>query len=114
MDISKLAKKPKLVELVISDEDIVEKYGEPISFWMMDEVDITTYFEFYKLQQSQETGKLYELMRTLLKKSDGTACLADDEILPVNLMLAVLVRINDFLGKSEPNVAETETGSLQN
>ena len=42
MDITELAKKPKLEELLIDDQDIVDRYGESISFWIMDQMDIIT------------------------------------------------------------------------
>lgn len=114
MDISKFAKKPQLTKIEISDKDIVDMYGDTVSFWIMDEMDIATYFNFYKLQQSQNSEQLNELLRGLILKEDGSASLADDEVLPVNLTLAVLVAINDFLGKSTAKQVETTTGGEQN
>lgn len=115
MDITKLAKKPKLEKLDITDADIVETYGEPITFYMIDQMDISTYFSFYKLQQSENGDLLNELLRKLILKEDGSPALADGEVFPVNITLAILVRINDFLGKSEAQTTSIqETGELQN
>ena len=113
MDISNLAKKPKLTRLDITDEDIVATYGDTISFWIIDEMDVATYFDFYKLQQSQDATALNALIRKLILKEDGKPALAEDEIFPVDLTLAVLVKINDFLGKSKTKSAESETGNTQ-
>lgn len=113
MDISKLTKIPKLAKIEISDEDIVQTYGDTVSFYLMDEMDIATYFNFYKLQQSQDSQQLNELLRSLILKEDGSAAIASDEVLPVNLTLAVLVAINDFLGKSATKPVETTTGDEQ-
>lgn len=115
MDINKLAKKPQLTRLEITEADIIEKYKEPIVFYMLDELDLSTYFEFYRLQHNQESELLNQLLRKLILKEDGTPALADDEIFPVDIILAVLVRINAFLGKTQPEVVETVTdGSSQN
>jgi hypothetical protein len=114
MDISKLTKKPQLTKIEISDKDIVDQYGDIVSFWIIDEMDISTYFNFYKLQQSQDSNQLNELLRTLILKEDGTPAIASDEILPVNLTLAVLVAINDFLGKSNTKQVDPEIGVDQN
>lgn len=114
MDISKLTKKPQLTKIEISDADIVENYGDSITFWMIDEMDINTYFNFYKLQQSQDSDLLNDLLRKIILKEDGTPAIAKDEVLPINITLAVLVAINDFLGKSNTKQVEPVTGGEQN
>jgi hypothetical protein len=111
MDISNLAKIPQLVKIEITDEDIVSRYGETISFWMVDEMGIDSYFKFYRLQQEQKTEELNALLRGLIRKADGSPALAEDEVLPVDLVLAVLVGVNDFLGKSKPKTSANKTGS---
>ena len=113
MDISTLAKKPELVKLEISDEDIVKEFGEPITFWIMDQIDVSTYFNFYKFQQNQDSDLLMEVLRKIILKEDGKPAIAKDQILPVNLTLAVLVKVNDFLGKSNTKAKEETTGNTQ-
>lgn len=110
MDITSLAKKPKLAKIEINDEDIVTRYGESISFWMLDEMGIDTYFSFYRLQQEQKAEELNALFRKIILKEDGSPALQAEEILPVDITLAVLVAINDFLGKSKPQASKSETG----
>ena len=111
MDISTLAKIPKLAKIEITDEEIVNRYGEVVSFWMIDEMGIDTYFKFYRLQQEQNTAELNDLLRGLIRKEDGTPALDNDQVLPVDLVLAVLVGVNDFLGKSKPKKSEKQTGN---
>ncbi len=113
MDISTLAKIPKLAKVEITDSDIVDRYGEVITFWMIDELGIDTYFKFYRLQQEQKTEELNDLLRTLIRKEDGTPALGPEQVLPVDLVLAVLVGVNDFLGKLKPKTSANKTGSLQ-
>jgi hypothetical protein len=111
MDISTLAKIPKLAKIEITEADIVDRYGEVITFWMIDELGIDTYFKFYRLQQEQKTEELNDLLRTLIRKEDGTPALGPDQVLPVDLVLAVLVGVNDFLGKSKPKTSANKTGN---
>jgi hypothetical protein len=113
MDITQLAKIPKLVKIELSDKDLVDKYGEVITFWMIDELGVDTYFKFYRLQQEQKTDELNSLLRDLIRKEDGTPALSQDEVLPVDIVLAVLVGVNDFLGKSKPKTSKKVTGNLQ-
>lgn len=114
MEIKQLAKKPQLTKLEITDSDIVETYGDSITFYMIDQFDINTYFSFYRLQQGGDSGLLNELLRRLILDSEGKPVLQDDEVFPVNLTLAILVRINDFLGKSNAkDTSTTENGTSQ-
>lgn len=114
MDVSKFAKVPQLTKIEISDKDIVETYGDIITFWIMDEMDIATYFNFYKLQQSQNSDELNELLRKIVLKEDGVPALKKDEIFPVDLTLAILVGINDFLGKLKTKQVTQTNGEEQN
>lgn len=114
-NISEFAKKPKLEKLEINDAELIENYGgEPISFCIMDEMDISTYFNFYRLQQSEDGNLLNELLRKLILKEDGKPALGPDEVFPVDITLAILVRINDFLGKSKPKTSTPATGEQLN
>lgn len=114
MDITELAKKPQLEELLIDDQDIIDRYGESISFWIMDQMDISTYFNFYKLQQSEDAGQLNDLLRKIILNKHGKPCLKDDEVFPVDITLSILVKINEFLGKSSPRTLTPTTGEQSN
>jgi len=115
MDISKLAKKPQLIELVVNDTDIVERFGEPITFYIKDQFGISDYFNFFKLQRQENDQLLNDLLRKLILKKDGTPAIGDDEVLPVSVTLAILMEISEFLGKSVTKATSTqETGTQQN
>lgn len=114
MDIKQLAKKPTLTKLELSDSDIIETYGETVVFYMVDQFDINTYFSFYRLQQGEDGDLLNDLLRKLILDESGKPVLEADEVFPVNLTLAILVRINEFLGKSSAKDTSTpETGKSQ-
>jgi len=110
MDISKFAKKPTLTKLVMDDPEVIEQYGDTIEFHILDQMSISTYFEFYKLQQDQDSDKLNDLLRKIVLKDDGTPALTEEEIFPVDLTLGLLVKINEFLGKSKAKTSTPTTG----
>lgn len=115
MDISKLAKKPELIKLTISEQDIIERFGEPITFYIKDQFGITDYFNFYKLQKQENDELLNELLRRIILKEDGSPAINDGETLPVSVTLAILMNISDFLGKSDTKATSTqETGTQPN
>ena len=98
--ISEFTKKPKLIEIQIDMEEIVKEYGEPITFWMMDHVDISTYFDFFKNQADNNGHEMNVLLRKIILNVEGNPALAEDEVLPVDIAIAALTKINEILGKS--------------
>jgi len=101
MDIRQLAKRPELVEITLDDENIVKEYGDSITFYMKDFVDITTYFDFFRSQSENSGGELNVLMRKIILNKDGQPVLGDDEALPIDISVAALTKINECLGKSK-------------
>lgn len=101
MDIKKLAKKPELVEVVLDGEDIVKEYGETITFYMKDFVDINTYFDFFRSQNEKSGEELNKLMASLILNKDGKPVLAEGEGFPIDISIAALTKINETLGKSK-------------
>lgn len=113
MDITKLAVKPKLTKYTIDDADIVSQYGEAITFYMMDQMDIVSYFDFYKLQQNENSELLNALLRRLILTEAGEPALNPGEQFPVNITMAILLRINDSLGKSEAQTTSIQATGTQ-
>lgn len=113
MDISQLAKKPQLVKLILNEEELVKTYGEEITFWMYDVVDINTYFDFYKNQSEQDGERLMQVLRRIIMNEQGKPAITEDSVLPVDITLAVLIKINEHLGKSKARLSEKETGTQQ-
>lgn len=101
MDIKKLAKKPELVEVVLDGEDIVKEYGEAITFYMKDFVDINTYFDFFRSQNEKSGDELTKLMASIILNKDGKPVLAEGEGFPIDISIAALTKINETLGKSK-------------
>lgn len=111
MDIKNLAKKPQLIEIVIDDEDIVKEYGETITFYTKDFVDIATYFSYFQSQTKQEGQALAGMLRKLILNKDGEPVLGDEDELPLDITLAVMTRINENLGKSNTKSLTQNNGT---
>lgn len=114
MDIKKFIKKPQVIELQIDNEDIVKQVGEPITFYTKDYLDLSTYFDFYKLQENQNVDHLMTLLRKIVLDKDGNPALADDEILPIEITLAILNKVNEYLGKLGTKALVDPSGNEQN
>jgi len=113
MDIKKLAKKPKLIEVCLDDKEIIEEYGETITFWMKDHLDIMTYFDFYRSQNLSDSSQFQRVLSKILLNKNGEEVLKEDEILPLDITLAILTRINEVLGKSKTRSSTDQVGKQQ-
>lgn len=111
MDIKSLARKPQLIEVILDDADLVEEFGEPVKFWMMDYVDISTYFDFFKSQGEGNGEQLNQLLRSIILNAEGKPALEQDEALPINISVAALTKINETLGKSKTKPLTQKSGA---
>jgi len=50
MKLTELAKEPQLTKIVLDDQSLVERYNDPIEFWVDDRVDMTTFMKLANLQ----------------------------------------------------------------
>jgi hypothetical protein len=98
MKLSELAAKPQLQELLIDDKDIVEKYGDSITFFVQDRLPLDTYVKLATIDQSNPGGML-EIMKDFILDEKGMPVLSDGNVLPMDVLNAAVVKVTDKLGK---------------
>jgi hypothetical protein len=111
MDIKQLAKKPELIEIVIDDEAIVKEYGETITFYMKDFVDINTYFDFFRSQSEKSGDELTAMLQKLILNAEGQPVLNEGDAFPIDITIAALTKINERLGKSRTKQSTPSSGA---
>lgn len=114
MDIKDLARKPELVQLSLDSEDIVATYGEPVTFYMRDYVDINTYFEFYRTQSEKDGEQLAAIIRRIVLNAQGEPVLGPEDELPIDITVELLVKVNECLGKSKTKSLTPKNGTQPN
>lgn len=100
MNIKKFASVPKLIEITLDDESLLEKYGEPITFFTYDFIPLETYFSFYDAKSNNEFASMNKLMRNMILDQKGQKVLADDEDLPLDIAAGCINKLGELLGKS--------------
>lgn len=114
MNISEFKIKPKLIEILIDDKDIVEQYGDSIKFHMYDHLDLTTYFKFFRAQSEGNTDELLKIVKTIVLDDKGKPVMNHEYELPVDIFTNAVIKITEHLGKSgTKNSTPTETGTQQ-
>lgn len=112
-NIKEFASVPKLTEVLLDDQDLVEKYGEPIMFWTYDVVGLSTYFEFFNARTEAQFDNLGKILKKLILLEDGKPALADNEDLPIDIAAAAINKIGEILGKSQSKASTQTVGKPQ-
>jgi hypothetical protein len=98
MKLSELSTKPKLVEIVLDDEKLVEKYGEPLQFFVKDKLPIEKYTELASIK-GDDMSQMYILIKDLILDEDGNPVITDESTLPLDVMNSALMKVSEYLGK---------------
>jgi hypothetical protein len=99
MKLSDLAEKPKLTEIIIDKEELVTKYGEPVSFFILDRLPIDTFTKLASLKQDN-IPEMYDVMKDLVLDENGNTIMDDEKVLPVDVLTECILKVSEFLGKS--------------
>lgn len=98
MKLSELASKPKLTEIIIDDEAIVEKYGEELQFYILDRLPLETYTNIASIKQ-EDAAEMYAVVKDLILDQDGQPVIQGENVLPIDVMNAAMVKVTESLGK---------------
>jgi len=98
MKLSEIAKKPRLIEITIDDADIVEQYGEALTFHTWDRQPMHVFLKLASLNQS-DTASMISAVRELILNEDGTQVMSEEAALPTNVLMRVITTVVERLGK---------------
>lgn len=98
MKLSELAKSPQLIKVTLDDADIVQEFGEAIEFWTWDRQPMDTFLKLASVDQSN-AGSILEAVRGLVLDEDGKPVLVGDASLPTKVMMRVITKVVEGLGK---------------
>ena len=98
MKLSELAKKPQLVELTIDKEELVEKYGEELTFYMYDRQSLDVFTKLANATQDN-VGEYMNILKDIIVSEDGSPVMNDELILPIDLLTEAMKLIGEKLGK---------------
>ena len=98
MQLEQLAQERKLIKLTIDAESIVEKYGEPLDFWVWDRQSLDT---FAKMSVITEDNALQytDLLTGMILNEQGEPVMKDNKILPIDVITESIKLVGDTLGK---------------
>ena len=100
MQLKELATEPTLKKITVDDEVIISAYGEPVDFYMYDRQDLPTYLKLAQIKDNQE--EMWSILKDLLLDDKGQPVLTGNKSMPVEIMVPVISKAVDALGKATP------------
>jgi len=98
MHLNQIASKPQLISLVIDDEDVVKEYGEPLEFHTWDRQPLDVFLKLANNTENDATGMI-DIVRTLILDPEGKEIIKDGITIPTTILLKVITKITELLGK---------------
>jgi len=105
MKLSELAAKPQLINVVLDQPAIVERYGEPIEFYIYDRQNMETYMALSQVDGNNITA-IAGVVVPLILNEDGTQMIEPDGVLPIDVLIAavngVVIRLGNPKSQTTP------------
>lgn len=98
MKLSELAKKPKLIELTISKQELVEKYGDELTFFMYDRQSLDIFTKLANATQDN-VGEYMTILKDIIVNEDGQPVMDGEMVLPIDVLTEAMSLIGERLGK---------------
>jgi hypothetical protein len=98
MKLSQLAAKPQLIKVILDDESVMTEFGEPLEFHTWDRQPVEVFMKLATIGQSDPQA-MFEIIRTLILDEEGKEIITKEVMLPSHVLLKVVARVVDLLGK---------------
>lgn len=97
MKITELASAPKLVEITLDDEVVVNKYGDAITFWVWDRQPMDKYIQM--AQSEKDIGAIMNIAKEMILDEEGNQVITKETALPGDVAFRALTKVVETLGK---------------
>jgi len=98
MKLNQIASKPQLIEVTLDDEDIMNRYGESVTFYTWDRQPLDVFMNLVSIDQ-QDQVKMFGIIRTLILDENGKEIITAENMLPGTVLLKCVTKIVELLGK---------------
>tara|TARA_R100000734_G_C3318832_1_gene113495 strand:+ start:2912 stop:3208 length:297 start_codon:yes stop_codon:yes gene_type:complete len=98
MKLSEIATEPKLNKVVLDKQEIVEKYGDSLEFFVYDRQPLEVFGRLANAEKENLTD-VADLMKDLILDEEGNKVMVDGKQLPFDVMVEVMAQVGEHLGK---------------
>ena len=98
MKLTQITAKPKLVKMILDDEDIVKEYGEALEFWIYDRQPMDQFVRLAQMKP-EDFQEMVAMVNGMVLDEDGSPVVKDELVLPTGIMTKVISKVVETLGK---------------
>jgi hypothetical protein len=98
MKLAELAAEPKLIKIILDDEDLVKKYDEPLEFWIWDRQPIDSYMRMAK-STTDNFDDIVSAVNEMILDEEGKRIVQGNVMLPTNVLMKAFTKVIETLGK---------------
>ena len=98
MKLNQIAAKPKLIMFTLDDEDTIKEFGEPIEFYSWDRQPLDIFMKLANSNQ-EDIASMMDVIRKLILDENGKEIISNDSMLPSNVLIKVIGKVVETLGK---------------
>ena len=98
MKLTELAVKPQLTKITIDSEQLVEKYGEPVDFYVLDRLPLDKYTKLASVK-TEDFSSMIDLVKELILDEDGKPVMDEEHVLPTDILNEAMVKVVEVVGK---------------
>jgi len=98
MKLSELAKKPQLQKITITNETLVEKYGDELDFYVYDRQPLDIFTKLADVKEDN-VGEYINILKDIIRNEEGNPVMTEELSLPIDVMTEAMKLIGEHLGK---------------
>lgn len=96
--INQIASKPQLIKVTLDDEQTVKELGDALEFWTWDRQPLDKFMKLAATRQDKP-DEIIEVVRELILDEEGKVVIQGDVMLPTQILIRVIQKVVETLGK---------------
>lgn len=98
MKLTQITAEPKLVRVLLDDEETVADYSEALEFWTWDRQPMDKFIQLANMDQN-DFGSIVNVMRDLILDEAGKPVIDGNQVLPSKVLMKAVGKVSTILGK---------------
>jgi len=98
MKLSELAGEPTLIEVVLDSEEVIEEYGEALTFHTWDRQPMDVFVKLASISDN-DMGNIMETVTQIVLDEKGKPIINKKVTLPTKILMQVVGKVVELLGK---------------
>lgn len=99
MKLKELSAKPQLIEITLSNEAVVKKYGEPVTFHTWDRQPMDVFMSLANANDGGKPGDVIHMVKDLILDDEGKKIINKENTIPTDVLILAVGAIVERLGK---------------